>query len=158
MDDFEMKIPKGNGCGGVGGARGNGRGGSNQPNYTNNPWKRSFKAKVTSIYGQTKRPKTMTKTKTKTLREQAQSHQQPLEEALQGQGDLKYMVRQRQRQPLKGVLQRQGDLKYMVSYVRSTLPLPLVNHITITRSKSSGRTSRTRRLEKSFSTGLFQFS
>ena len=57
MDDFEMKIPKGNGCGGVGGTRGNGRGGSNQPNHTNNPWKRSFKAKVTSIYGKTKKTK-----------------------------------------------------------------------------------------------------
>ena len=94
MDVIEMKIPKGNGCGGVGGTRGNGRGGSNQPNHTYNPWKRSFKAKVTSIYGKTKKRKTMrkTKTKTKTLREQAQSHLQPLEEVPQSQGDLKYMV------------------------------------------------------------------
>ena len=44
-----MKMQKGNGRGGVGGARGDGRGGADKPNHTNNPWKGPCcKAKVTS--------------------------------------------------------------------------------------------------------------
>ena len=50
FDDILMKIQwKGNGCGGTGGTRRNGWGGSNKPHHTNDPWQGPCcKAKVTS--------------------------------------------------------------------------------------------------------------